>query len=250
MNNFFEQFKQSAGEIRLSKAEKARMRESLYAAMGTQKTASPYFSFFPISALLSVRSLVPLVVVCVVLVSSGTAYAAAGSLPGDLLYPVKVSVNERVEVALATTQAQKMGAEVRLAKRRVAEAQALEAKGTLDAATTEKLEKAFDRHASNALSLSAVPAETPQPTIAEDEVVSLKSAVSVVNSATTSEATNATATAIQPDADDDVRESLQEQKEVLRALKLRIESRGRGEVRGASTENRGRGTSGGKNKND
>lgn len=33
--------------------------------------------------------------------SGGVSYAAEGSLPGDMLYPVKINVNERVESALA-----------------------------------------------------------------------------------------------------------------------------------------------------
>lgn len=103
---------------------------------------------------------------------SGVAYAAEGSLPGETLYAVKIHVNERIEVALATTVDKKIAIETEIAERRVAEAQRLEAAGRLDATMTAEIEKNFDEHASRALALSgedaltitiamAVPTETP-----------------------------------------------------------------------------------------
>lgn len=100
------------------------------------------------------------------------AYAAEGALPGETLYAVKIQVNERIEVALATTVEEKIAVETQIAERRVTEAQILEAAGRLDATTSAEIEDNFESHAARALALSgedtvavtiamAVPTEEP-----------------------------------------------------------------------------------------
>ncbi len=89
----------------------------------------------------------------VVFASAGTAQAAQGALPGDLLYPIKININERVEVALAATPKTKANVEATIAQRRVQEALVLEEQGRLDATTTQEIEDNFNEHASAALAL-------------------------------------------------------------------------------------------------
>lgn len=69
------------------------------------------------------------------LLGGGTSFVAQKSLPGDVLYPIKIHVNENVESLLAMSP--KTDAEVaeEQAARRVLEADQLKAKGLL----TEKL---------------------------------------------------------------------------------------------------------------
>lgn len=52
---------------------------------------------------------------------TGTTYAASKSLPGDLLYPIKLGVNEKVELALALNTESKARIAVRHALNRVEE---------------------------------------------------------------------------------------------------------------------------------
>lgn len=154
--------------------EKAAMRASIFGAPMpvTTSTASPYF-FFDVQFM---SRAVAGVLVFVLVGGSGVAYAAENSLPGEAFYAVKIHVNERIEVALATTPEQKLAAETRLAERRVAEAQELEATGRLDATMTAEIEKNFDEHAARALALSgedtltiamAVPTEAPVAPVAD-----------------------------------------------------------------------------------
>ena len=249
MSDFFEQLKKEGGVVRMSDAEKSRMRTAIFGLpAGKASAPSPYFSFFAISTLLNLRGAVVLLLIFGI-VGSSTAYAAQGALPGDVLYPVKVSVNERVEVAFATTPQEKMEAEVRLAKRRVAEAQALDAEGRLDVVLTSEIEREFDRHAQNALALvtdeekESEPQEQIQPTSTKPETFELKVAVSVMmedatssDAATGSAEATATAQMTKTEEDSNIQATLEEQKQVLKALRIRIESRG--EVRGASSEHR------------
>ncbi len=174
--------------------EKAAMRARISRATeqgdtlareGVSLTRSPYFfgiqprrfgrgADFLTSAFMS--RAVAGVLVFVLVGGSGVAYAAEGSLPGETLYAVKIHVNERIEVALATTVDKKIAVETQIAERRVAEAQKLEAAGRLDATTTAEIEKNFDEHAARALALSgedvltiamAVPTEAPVAPVAD-----------------------------------------------------------------------------------
>lgn len=60
-----------------------------------------------------------------ILASTGVSFAAEGTLPGDLLYPVKVNVNEEVRGALTTSNTAKMNWEKERVVRRVEETETL-----------------------------------------------------------------------------------------------------------------------------
>lgn len=84
------------------------------------------------------------------LLGGGTSMAAQNTLPGDLLYPVKVGVNERVEGAFQISPEAKASWESLLASRRLDEAAKLQAEGKLSAGTKKDLQLAFEEHAKNA----------------------------------------------------------------------------------------------------
>jgi hypothetical protein len=67
------------------------------------------------------------------LAGGGTSYAAQGAVPGEVLYPVKVGVNENVRTALAFSSRDKAAVETELIAERLEEAQRLAAEGKLDA---------------------------------------------------------------------------------------------------------------------
>lgn len=145
MNKLLKQLEKETTHIRLTEAQKGAMRARLHEAMGVSLRApapvvSPYHWF------LMSRTLVSLSLVLVVLVGTGTAFAAEGSLPGDILYPVKININERVETALALSTRAKVEVNTKLAQRRIAEVETLALRGTLDATTTAQAEENFDYH--------------------------------------------------------------------------------------------------------
>ena len=135
--------------------EKTAMKARIFGAPAPAAMApqgSPYFIFS--YQFLQTRVLAPAMVLLVVFVGSGTAAAAQGSLPGDLLYPVKISVNEAVEVALATTPVAKAEVSAKLAERRVEEAEVLASRGELTPEAGEELAASFDAHAQTAATLA------------------------------------------------------------------------------------------------
>jgi hypothetical protein len=78
--------------------------------------------------------------------SGGISAFAQGALPGDLLYPVKIYVNEQVQSSLAFTPLGKVNVESALATERLLEVEKLAVQGKLNPAVEQKLGEAFTSH--------------------------------------------------------------------------------------------------------
>jgi len=151
--------KHEADKIRLTSAEKSAMRARIFDALKGQSLESPElrtvlnrrspYVFMSYHMRMALAGLL-----LFVFAGIGTVSAAQGALPGDLLYPVKVSVNEKVEIALAPTPAAKVEVQVRLAERRIDEARELSVRGRLDDKTAKTLTDDFDEHSAQALALT------------------------------------------------------------------------------------------------
>jgi len=76
----------------------------------------------------------------VLVVGVGTSYAASDSLPGDALYPVKITMNEGVESVLAVSNVSKAKLHVSKVTRRLEEAETLAAAGRLTPAVRAEIE--------------------------------------------------------------------------------------------------------------
>ncbi len=141
----------------MSIVERSAMKATVFGVASPVPVAqSPYF-FFSHQFRMSMAGLLFFVIAG----GGGVSAAAQGALPGDVLYPVKISINEKVEVALAPDAAAKSVVEVKLAERRVAEAKTLSAQGKFDAKTADTLSADFDAHAAQAIAL-AEPEEEDQ----------------------------------------------------------------------------------------
>ena len=148
MNHFFSQFKKDASEIRLTTAERARMRALLEQRIAEGGLVKSPIQFALSPLLVLPRMLVPaLALVLIVGVGVGTSYAAEGALPGDLLYTVKLNVNERVVEALAMSLEARADWHAKAAERRMKEAEVLAERGGLSEDARETLEANFERHA-------------------------------------------------------------------------------------------------------
>lgn len=136
----------------MTDAEKSAMRARLLSAMGGSASAgpapSPYVWFF------APRMLVTSALAFILVVTTGTTYAAGDALPGGVLYPVKTGVLEPLAVALAPGAAAKAEANATIATRRVQEAQTLAAKGALTPETARTISDSYQVHAQAALALA------------------------------------------------------------------------------------------------
>ncbi len=84
------------------------------------------------------------IAVVLTLALGGGVYAAEGAVPGDALYPVKVSVNEEVRERLSLSGESKAHWNARVAERRLEEATELSVKGALPAEVEARLKLAFE----------------------------------------------------------------------------------------------------------
>lgn len=101
--------------------------------ISAKKFFSEQFSAIDRSRLLKSVVLGCLIFIC----ATSTTYAANSSLPGDLLYPIKIRLNEPIERALAFGATEKAQVAVRQAVERVKEASELSMAGKIDPVTQD-----------------------------------------------------------------------------------------------------------------
>lgn len=89
---------------------------------------------------------ISLIIALIFAIGGGTSIAAEQSLPGDLLYPVKVHVNEPVRGAIAISDNDQAAWDAALANRRLEEAETLAAKGNLSTSTQAEIASSLNAH--------------------------------------------------------------------------------------------------------
>jgi hypothetical protein len=148
----------SAGDT-LSEAERARMRAVLTEYAAFKPVRAPVRHVSPFHALRMHPVFAGAFALLLLITSTGgAAYAAEGSLPGDILYSVKVDVTEPVVTALTPAGSAQVAWHLTIAKRRLAEAHALATAGRLASSTEVSLVgKAADATLQSAVLASALP---------------------------------------------------------------------------------------------
>lgn len=132
--------------ISLSQSEKQKMLSEItaYADFHAPKTlpkksaAVWSWSFFQAHSALALRALT------LVLIVGGTSYMAGKSLPGDILYPVKININEAVYESLLKTPEEKAAWNSDTFIRRIEEAEALARDGKLTESSLAEVERQID----------------------------------------------------------------------------------------------------------
>ena len=153
MKNPIDQLVESARNVRLTSEASARIRERLIVHMHANPAVakplqSPYQSFFNILSPLTSTLRMPamaLALILVVTLGGATAFAAAGTLPGDTLYPVKVNVIEPVQGLFSLSPEAKAEWQVSLAETRVEEVVRLADKEQLTSEEGAQGQARFDR---------------------------------------------------------------------------------------------------------
>ncbi len=124
MEHTIKELKKAAKNTRLTVTEKAEMKRMLlfYTQANPQQdhqgiTPSPFFSLSNFRN----KKVLSGFVMGGLLLGSSVSFAAENTVPGDLLYPVKTNLNERVLGAMAVTPKAKAAWEVQLVDRRLQE---------------------------------------------------------------------------------------------------------------------------------
>lgn len=126
-------------------AEDAIVRRMLGGAKGFTRTVQPVPIF--------IRFAPALAVLLVISGAGGVSLAAEGAVPGEVLYPVKIHVNETVRSVLTTRPDQKVAWEAERVERRIREAETLAARGELTEEHSVTLAESVEKH-SQALATS------------------------------------------------------------------------------------------------
>lgn len=126
--------------VKLSDSARSRIREHLtdYASFravraeeeGRSMKQVPFGTFLHTLNFTHMKTM-SMAVLALVLVGGGTTFAAQQSLPGDLLYPVKIGFNDEVRAALALNANAEAELQTDLFEERVKEATQLQAEGRL-----------------------------------------------------------------------------------------------------------------------
>lgn len=154
MSKFAQQLKNKAGEIRLRTDEREQLRDRLLAYMEyhplpngqhlPKLRGAKRSSFY--SRLSSGWFMGRAAGVAAVFFILVVPAMAEKSLPGDVLYPVKVRFNEEVRGALVSSPYKKIEWETERLERRVAEAQLLADSGRLTASAEANMAKSIKQH--------------------------------------------------------------------------------------------------------
>jgi hypothetical protein len=131
-----QQFFASASQIRLLPHEKVAIREAIF-----RQSTIPWWQI----RLMSMSSLVSALVIVSIL-SGGVTFAAESTVPGDILYPVKIHVNERLMHTMARTDDDRAIVETKRAARRLVEAEMLLKRHSFSAEKQQMLASAMDTH--------------------------------------------------------------------------------------------------------
>lgn len=137
--NFYIKLNKVKETIHLSKDEKMEMKDNLLKVMGeVRPVVSPYnkssnAKYFALASI-------------VIFGGATVSFAAQNSLPGDLLYPIKVNVNEKIVAKLQTDDLAKASYEISLANRRLEEASALKARGIFNDEIKKEVQDNFNEH--------------------------------------------------------------------------------------------------------
>lgn len=173
MNIFEKKLKKAAEQIRLSKMEKERMWNVLEGVMEiqpvreaqkqAQKEAAQkeahgrsYESnrFVWISIFRTKKVIMPALLIIALFLGGGVSAAAQNTVPGDILYPVKVGITEEIRGFAALGTENKAEWEEKRAERRLREATELASRGELSAKHEAAIEKKLVAHTTRVIELS------------------------------------------------------------------------------------------------
>ncbi|MBA3550638.1 hypothetical protein H0W32_00315 [Patescibacteria group bacterium] len=149
MNDSFEILKQKSAHVGLNPEERQSLKSFLNDYIDSHPILESEIEHSPISPFSKFFSKIKYAGAfagVAVLLASSVAYAAEGSLPGDMLYPVKVGFNEKIQGVFAFTAKSKATHEINLVNRRLIEAESLQDESRLSAGMKATVLDGFSRH--------------------------------------------------------------------------------------------------------
>jgi hypothetical protein len=148
LNEFFKKLNKKKEGMHLSETRKRALKARiLYLIKLSEKPKARTASFF-----FPILRPVPIIagVLAVALAGGGIAFAAENSLPGDILYTVKINFNENLIAAVKVTQKDKASWQVDKTERRLQEASTLIVLGKADSKNQAEIQNNFEQTSNQA----------------------------------------------------------------------------------------------------
>lgn len=140
-NKFFKKAKEDLLEIKLLPEERVNILTAILDGEPMAKPEHPFVFWLKHSRLVPAIALV-----LIVALGTGTSLAAEGAVPGDLLYPVKIKINEPARNIVKLTPEARAHWEEEKINRRLKEAETLATREKLDEGTRSEIEALLDDH--------------------------------------------------------------------------------------------------------
>lgn len=155
MDNLNKKIKKIAADIKLLPQEKGELKLRLVDFMRREREMvetrpqASLIMFPPVFAYLNLKRF-SLSFAALFLVFFGVSFAAERSLPGDLFYPIKTGVNEKLAEFASFSEFDRASLELKLADRRLEEIEELAVLGRLKPEIKADVESNFEKHSSSA----------------------------------------------------------------------------------------------------
>jgi len=154
MKQYLTQIKKNIQEhIKLSEKEKTDAKQTLFQHMKKNpvltQTRTRWFNH--LVSINFITSPTPYVasVLALILIGSGISYTAKNALPGDMLYQVKISINEEIRSMLHTTSESQAVYEANRVTKRLEEIEQLTNRGTIAPKTLKQISANIESHLAN-----------------------------------------------------------------------------------------------------
>lgn len=146
MKNDYEKIFGSLKKIRFDDDEKSEVRQRILNAIVEEgvkernQTLINPFRFFRFAAA---------TLLLILIIGGGISLAAESSLPGNLLFPLKVSLNENLKMAFAFSDKEKAFLDIRIAQKRLQDTEKLISLGKMTPTAKQQIETSFKERASS-----------------------------------------------------------------------------------------------------
>lgn len=194
---------ESLKDIKLSDSSRARILENLksHAAFYEVRERSAHRSIDVVSPNTSLFSFkfayMPLLILLTVMIGGGASLAAEASLPGDVLYPVKINLNENVRGAFTFGADSEARLQTALLDERIEEAEKLRSEGRLTGDTAMTVAAGINEQAE----IATVAAEKSSPEVAMETNARVQVALQTFLASVTPDTSIATAADVNTNAD-------------------------------------------------
>ena len=125
MKDNAEKIIENARKFSLTSEEKFAIKKQIISHIDKNKIQNNLLSFESVLGFLILRASYIVPVVLVVIVSGGLGVLAGKALPGNLLYPVKININENIESLTAISPESKAEVSLKQLNERLVEADTL-----------------------------------------------------------------------------------------------------------------------------